>query len=179
MITNDTSELSSFMRCRQYCLTNVKTSNIWPMVESITDLNLNYASIKSNGWQFLNNNSKNKNFLFWQNNEERFSKQINAKIPNSIKLPVNNDNAYNIEININVTDAGELTKLTTDTDESYRIESVEHTDNKIIEIKIISNTIFGARHALESLVQLIYFDDITIELFVIILIFFYIYTNIF
>lgn len=52
--------------------------------------------------------------------------------------------------------------LTLQTDESYKIKASE-VDNEIV-ININASTIFGARHALETLSQLIVFDDIRSEL---------------
>ena len=50
-------------------------------------------------------------------------------------------------------------KLTLHTDESYNL-TVTQTDKTLLEVTIIAKSYFGVRHALETLSQLIVFDDL-------------------
>lgn len=95
---------------------------------------------------------------FWSENEIRLLSQINAKVPKSIEL---DNQGSSLTINIQVNRADDLS-LTLETDESYKLSSNESEGKVIVEIR--AETVFGARHALETLSQLVVYDDIRNEL---------------
>lgn len=58
-----------------------------------------------------------------------------------------------VDININSDNAN----LTVETDESYSLQTFE--ENGSVRVSISSESIFGTRHALETLIQIIFYDD--------------------
>ncbi|XP_055845206.1 chitooligosaccharidolytic beta-N-acetylglucosaminidase-like [Episyrphus balteatus] len=92
----------------------------------------------------------------WQKVEERFFGQLIAKIPQSGLGK--NEEIKPLLIKIVLTDNNEvLPKLTYDTDESYVLNISE--DKTQILVEISARTYFGARHGLETLSQLIVYND--------------------
>jgi len=68
------------------------------------------------------------------------------------------------KIQVSVSVEQESVKLTTETDESYNVvveDMVTNTGEKIVAVKVTARTYFGARHGLETLSQLISYDDFT------------------
>lgn len=53
----------------------------------------------------------------------------------------------------------DIDRLTFEVDESYTIQSSQSTENTV-NVSINAETFFGARHALETLSQLVVFDDL-------------------
>lgn len=95
---------------------------------------------------------------FYQTNEQRFREQLLAKIPSYVKVNTVDGSRLLIMINVDNTDG----KLNIDTNEHYHMEAYENTGVVIVKIK--AETMFGARHAIETLAQLIVFDDIREQL---------------
>lgn len=93
---------------------------------------------------------------FWDENKDRATKQIRSKIPRNVK--VDGGKSLRIDVVVESNDA----ILTMNTNESYKILTVDRND--AIEVKIESSSIYGARHALETISQLVVFDDIRNEL---------------
>lgn len=73
--------------------------------------------------------------------------------------------AANHQINVEVSVTQDGVQLVTPTDESYRL-SVE-TKDSVTTVYIIANTFFGARHAMETLTQLMAWDDLVNSLVII------------
>lgn len=110
--------------------------------------------------QFNLFNQTKRNEAFWRLNEQRLREQILAKVPHSVKL---SDEGSHLMITIDI--ANDDAKLGLDTNERYHVQGYENTG--VIIIKIKAETIFGARHALETVSQLIVFDNIRKELLVV------------
>ena len=72
--------------------------------------------------------------------------------------------AVDQQFNIEVTITSEAVQLVTDMDESYTL-AVE-TKSSVTSVYIVAPTFFGARHAMETLSQLMVWDDISISLVV-------------
>lgn len=115
------------------------------------------ARISQNEVQFKLVNPNAKSSAFWEANEKRFAQQIKAKIPKSVKM---SRDGSQLLLNIDV--KSDDLSLNHETDESYVIRTYENVG--VVLVKIAANTIFGARHALETLSQLIVFDNIRNEL---------------
>lgn len=94
---------------------------------------------------------------FWTAVEQRFREQILAKAPSSVKL---RDEGSHLMIMTEILETND--KLGLDTNEHYHIQAYENTGVVIVRIK--AETIFGARHAFETISQLIVFDNIRNEL---------------
>uniref|UniRef100_A0A1A9ZNX1 Beta-hexosaminidase n=1 Tax=Glossina pallidipes TaxID=7398 RepID=A0A1A9ZNX1_GLOPL len=97
----------------------------------------------------------------WQVNEERFAKRLQNKLPNN---EIKTNGGYPLEIRINVDnfDVKEVPKLTLNSDESYNLKVRKGNDSITADIK--AEDFFGIRHGLETLSQLIVYDDIKDEL---------------
>lgn len=94
----------------------------------------------------------------WEGNKVRFLQQLKAQEIGVVK-------AGGAKLTLIVelaADVDELPRITLDTDESYKLSISLTKDNGTIA-KIHSNTYFGARHGLETLSQLIVYDDIRRE----------------
>lgn len=154
--SDSNSKAVSLPICRIFCGDDPGT--IWPKPTGRVAINniisrINLAAVRLNVI-----NASKASQAFWNTNEERFLDQINRKIPKSIKLE---DQGNGLIVNIRVTRPDDLS-LTQQTNESYVLSSVE--DNGAVVVTINADTVFGARHGLETLSQLVVFDDIRNEL---------------
>lgn len=162
-IFEDTVEPMGLQHCRSTCNFTVGAVDIWPLPTGTiqtSSAEIHWSQINSNAVQFraVNVNSGND---FWEVNQQRFLRQIRAKMPND-SLPLGNAEAYAVQIDI-VVESNDV-KLYIQVDEAYTL-SVNLADGAIVA-RIESTTIFGARHALESLAQLFIYDDVTDRLLV-------------
>lgn len=139
----------SFSWCRQTCM-NSNEINVWPSVQQLHSTESKYIKIKS--IKFRENNSKNVETNFWADNFDRFYRQLDNKKSKLMELT---DGESNVFIDINI--KSENTDLTMETDESYSLQAVEETGS--VRVIVSSESIFGARHALETLIQTIFYDD--------------------
>lgn len=141
--------------CRIFCGNDPGT--LWPKPNGFAQLKTVMARITPNDVQFnlLNNSKRNEDF--WKANEAIFLKRIKLKVPKSVQL---NDDGNRLMLMINV--ENQDGKLNHQTNEHYNIQAYENTG--VVLVKIKAETIFGARHALETLSQLIIFDNIRNEL---------------
>lgn len=143
--------------CRIFCGEHPGT--LWPLVNGKAKLLGKMARLDPTEVQFNLINQTKQNDLFWRSNEQRLREQILAKVPNYIKIK-NDLNGAHLMIMVAVKD--ENAKLGLNTDEGYHIEGYENTG--VVIMKVTAGTIFGARHAFETISQLIVFDDIRREL---------------
>lgn len=141
--------------CRIFC--GDEPGTLWPKVNGKADLRSKMARLSPVEIQFNLVNQSKRNEGFWTLNEQRLREQILSKAPHSVKLA---DDGSHLMIMIDVED--EEAKLGMGTNEHYHIQGYTNTGVMIIKIK--AETIFGARHALETVSQLIVFDDIRREL---------------
>lgn len=141
--------------CRLFCGSTPGT--LWPRPNGVVRVKNVMARLAPTEVEFKLINQTVKNDQFWTANEQRLREQVLAKVPHSVKL---NDDGSRLMITIHVdNDDG---KLNHDTNEHYYVQAYENTGVVIIQIK--AETIFGARHALETISQLIIYDDIRSEL---------------
>ncbi|XP_057662875.1 probable beta-hexosaminidase fdl isoform X1 [Diorhabda carinulata] len=129
--------------CKRDCL----YSNLWPIPTTVGITNLSESSFRKNHITLSvtspNNVKKDINRAF-----DTFMNYL----PSSSRSDIN---LTDILIKINV--SSEELRPTLQTDESYYI-SIEK-NNKSVIVNIVSESYFGARHALETLSQLIWFDE--------------------
>ncbi|KAL1500965.1 hypothetical protein ABEB36_006375 [Hypothenemus hampei] len=88
-----------------------------------------------------------------------FTKQIKKFV--SCKVFLGKSNAIDVasvQVVFNILDQ-KLDLMTFGTDESYRIET-QLTNNSVVYVNVTAPSFFGARHALETLSQLVVYDDI-------------------
>lgn len=94
---------------------------------------------------------------FWDENRKRFIAQLNAKIEGPPITVRSNGRSLTIKLNVHSKDLS----LGLNTDESYNLTAKEKNGAGYVEIT--ANTVFGARHGLETLSQLIVYDDLRNE----------------
>lgn len=152
--TADIAKAISLPVCRIFC-GNVP-GTLWPKPTGAVAMGNMVAKIGP-GQITIRAFNHRKDADFWSANEQRLLRQIHAKIPKRVQLK---DDGQQLNIDINVEKMDD--QLTVRTDESYTIKAKEL--NGAVEVSIVAPTIFGARHALETLSQLIVFDDIRMEL---------------
>lgn len=141
--------------CRLFCGENPGT--LWPRVNGNVHLKNVMARLSPTEVEFKLINETVKNEQFWTSNEQRLREQVLAKVPHSVKL---NDDGSRLMFTIDIKNNDG--KLNHETNEHYTIHAYENTG--VVIIRIEAETIFGARHALETVSQLIVFDDIRNEL---------------
>lgn len=93
----------------------------------------------------------------WKATEKRWMDVLKAKIPSR---RVVKKGGYQFTVVINAPESGDAPRLTLDTDESY-VLNIGSGDEVIANIT--ANSFFGARHGLETLNQLVVYDDIRRE----------------
>lgn len=152
----DSDNVVSLAVCRLLC--PVDPGTVWPKVRGSIDLKMgmlaviNPDNIRLSAADVLHHED------FWPQNKERFLRQLRNKVPKSL-VPTVGSGGQSMHINVQV--ARKDCKIWLQTDESYRIEATEvFTEGGAIEVVINASTIFGARHGLETLAQLVVFDDI-------------------
>lgn len=89
---------------------------------------------------------------------QRFKNNIDALAPNSDYKPGGRSLMVTVDIK-----TPEITDLTLETDESYILKVSETSDGRV-NATITADNYFGARHGLETLGQLIIYDDIRKEM---------------
>lgn len=142
--------------CRIFCGDDPGT--IWPKPTGTVQLK-NFIARINIGAVRLNVLKPSKiNQDFWTDNEERFLSQVKRKVPVSAKL---DNQGIGLVVDIEVTRPDDLL-LSLETNEAY-VLSANEVDGNVL-VKINAETVFGARHGLETLSQLVIFDDIRNEL---------------
>ncbi|KAI4490970.1 hypothetical protein M0802_010546 [Mischocyttarus mexicanus] len=148
-----TEEISSPMSLKVCQLLCGDSGSLWPKPTGHLSLGnsvlpLNIDDIKLNG---IDLNTKVGDLL---------RENINILKENIKKLGTTFDN-NGLGLIINVNDIRDLNyaQLTLDTDESYKLQ-IYQIDDKSMDVMITAKTYFGARNALETLSQLIIFDDL-------------------
>lgn len=151
---NNADKIISFPVCRIFCGSELGT--IWPKptgTVKISDMLLHF-SLQTLTFVLPNHENQRE---FWTWNRDRFIEQLKTKLESPKAAPFGGGKFLNININVANSDL----RLSLDTDESYSIGS-RMTDD-IAQIDINANTFYGARHGLETLSQLIVFDNIRNE----------------
>lgn len=95
----------------------------------------------------------------WKATEKRWMDVVKAKIPNRKILT---KGGYQFTVVINTPDSGDSPRQTLETDESYLLQIGSDNQGQVLA-NISANSFFGARHALETLNQLVVYDDIRRE----------------
>lgn len=147
--------------CRMFCGDTIGT--IWPKPTGPSSLDSSLLHIDRGAIEFDLPPHRQQAKL-WYSNRERFMDFIENKIPNS-KFLKNEGHPMKISIKLenDFADNDEIPRLTLDTDESYKLEIKTSDDHEVLAT-INAKTYFGARHGLETLNQLIIYDDIRREL---------------
>lgn len=142
--------------CRIFCDKN--PGLLWPQVNGKIALKQSLTAIDPAKIQFTIQSKSDTNDQFWRINEDRLREQISRKVPHST---CRKDVGNPLKIIVNVeNDDG---KLGLDTNEHYQIKTTKGENGDIVA-NITAETIFGGRHAFETISQLIIFDSVQEEL---------------
>lgn len=166
-IQPDTIDPMGLVRCRHTCGVGHRGLgvDIWPQLTghiSIRDHDdvINFQPIALENLNFRHQNARSDG-EFWTINSARFMSQCNAKRASySQKFNHQKNNVNLASVVINTIVESNDTRLRIGVDETYRINVSSPNNNNTITITIDATTIFGARHAMETLTQLIIYDDI-------------------
>jgi len=136
--------------CRIFCGANIGT--LWPKPSGQVRLGTYMAHINMKKITFDYPRIEG-HLEMWYENKDRLMQQINAQVPDVTLLK---DEGRLLNIKILVEDDSK--DLTMDTDESYNLKLT--VGNNEVFAEITAKTYFGARHGLETLSQLVVYDDI-------------------
>lgn len=145
--------------CRLLC--GPSPGTVWPKVHGTIDFHGGHQLVAIDPAQIelQADAAVAKHDTFWPQNRDRFERQLRVKTP----TPSARGCGQPLRIRVVVAQPEE-TKIWLQTDESYRIDGKEVKGQEgdgggAVEVLINATTIFGARHGLETLAQLIVFDD--------------------
>lgn len=142
--------------CRLYCYDNIGT--LWPIPTGNVDFSKNAVMIDANSISFTtNNNFQNDYYEYFDVVVNRFNEMQLKKIPQ--KYPVKSGGK---RLSITVSAESDDMTLDYETHEGYKLIIIENSDE--INVTISAKNFFGARHAIETLSQLIVHDDLNHEL---------------
>lgn len=141
--------------CQIFC--GERPGTIWPLVNGHSEYKGKMARLSPVEIQFNVHNQTKQHEPFWSSVEQRFREQILAKAPHSVKL---SDDGSHLIIMVEIIDLN--AKLGLNTNEHYHVQGYENTG--VVIVKIRAETVYGARHAIETISQLIVFDNIRKEL---------------
>lgn len=138
------------MKCHQF-------GTLWPRPRNVvswnnTLLNLNRTNIR------MTRIVPEAHTLYWEQSMERFNGIIDARVGENQLI----DGEFGLSIEIDV--ENESLELSLETNERYELE-LSSTDNELLA-RISADTYYGARHGLETLSQLIAYDEFTNQLMV-------------
>lgn len=149
----------SWQVCRLFCGNTI--GNLWPQPRGLVRLEHIVVQVNVNNiiFDFPKMAAPRK---FWLINQERFLKQIKAKVPEKITY-ANDSRLILIKIVVyqNSENVRTIPGVTLDTDESYKLH-IDLNKNNVF-VNITSRSVFGARYGLETLSQLFVYDAIRNE----------------
>lgn len=146
----------SLAECRLFC--DVNPGTLWPRVNGKITLGQSVVRINPSAIHFNVQQETDQIAQFWKINEDRFREQISRKFSKPL-----GDSGAQLNIVIDVENKDGV--LNFNTNEHYSIQA--GSGNGMITANIKAETIFGARHALETISQLIIFDDLNNELLIV------------
>lgn len=160
-----TEQAISLPVCRLFC-TGVDRipGTLWPKPSGPIRVGTVMAHIDLTKIKVVSPVSPKSNIEFWTKNEQRLLQQVTAKVPKRMRSQLSDGGGgKSLVIGVSVSKPNDA-RLTQQTNESYTIEAKQDDGVDAVVVNITAVTIFGARHALETLSQLIVFDDIRMEL---------------
>lgn len=143
--------------CRLFCGSTIGT--VWPKPTGTVRLDSLMRQVDISFIDFNFNGTIARKEKLWKAAENRWMDLLDAKIPDRKILA---RGGYRMSVNINTPDDGAPAKLTLDTDESYVLDIDTDVSGHVLA-NITAANFFGARNGLETLAQLIVYDDIRRE----------------
>lgn len=158
----------SFPVCRLLCSDTIGT--IWPKPSGPVKIEPQIVQVDQRKITFQQTPANAIPLKYWDVNVNRFRETLRNKIPSYEKIE---KDGHGLEVMVIIGDPQSsnnddgmktrLHRLTLDSDEQYHL-IVNTTDDLNVRATIEANSFFGARHGLETLAQLIVYDDIRREL---------------
>ncbi|XP_065720541.2 chitooligosaccharidolytic beta-N-acetylglucosaminidase isoform X2 [Drosophila suzukii] len=142
--------------CRLFCGSSIGT--LWPKPTGTVRLDTLMRQVDVSFIDF-NVNGTGRQEKLWRAAEDRFMDMLNVQIPDRKVLA---RGGYRMTVSINTPDEPAPAQLTLETDESYALEIDTDASGHVLA-NITAANFFGARHGLETLAQLIVYDDIRRE----------------
>lgn len=131
-----------YLRCYEF-------GTVWPKPKSLKSIDYGLVEVNNFDLQYPNYEIQHN---FWVIARQRFLQLLKYKIPDR---RIHKERGNGVLVRINVKQ--ESVKLTLETDEGYNLKVNWLNGN--VDVTITAETCFGARHALETLSQLIQYDD--------------------
>ncbi|XP_036338176.1 chitooligosaccharidolytic beta-N-acetylglucosaminidase [Rhagoletis pomonella] len=146
--------------CRLFCSGSVP-GTIWPRPSGLVNFDSYMLAVDTESIEFQLP-SFSKQAHLWDESKNRFMRLLYSGIPNKNVLRKGGRQLkVLVELKSIVDDV--LPKLTLDTDESYSLR-ISSANNSAATATISASSYFGARHGLETLSQLLIYDDIRREI---------------
>lgn len=156
------------IRCRHTCGVGHRGLgiDIWPQLTGTISIDdqfiIDFQPIAPEHLQFRHQNVQTNND-FWTIAHARFKDQISAKRPSARTRNNRNNNLNLATVVVDIYVENQATSLRIGVNESYRINVSDDGPsgvNKTVTVLIEATTIFGVRHGIETLAQMIIYDDI-------------------
>ncbi|KAJ8925415.1 hypothetical protein NQ315_009247, partial [Exocentrus adspersus] len=156
LITNETQESAlSLPACRLFCS---ESAALWPKPTGDVSIGNFLAKINLNSIDVEGIKLETTSTDLVQAAIKVFKENVQLLVPKG----VNPTGGKSLIVNVDIKNP-EVNKITLSVDESYTLKISESSDGRLIAL-ITAPTFFGARHGLETLNQLIIFDDLRDEL---------------
>ncbi|XP_018579995.1 chitooligosaccharidolytic beta-N-acetylglucosaminidase isoform X2 [Anoplophora glabripennis] len=156
LITNETENTAlSLPACRLFCS---QSAALWPKPTGTVSVGNFLAKINVNSIDVEGIKSETTTTDLAQAAAKIFKEQIRILIPKN----VNPTGGKSLIVNLDIQNPN-INKITLELDESYTLQISESSDGRLKAL-ITAATFFGARHGLQTLNQLIIYDDLRDEL---------------
>lgn len=153
--SNNSNDAVSLPACRLFCDVH---ASLWPRINGNITFGNKLIHVNLNSIDVLPKNTDGASANLIRKAGLRFKNNIQKLVPNS-ENPVG---GKTLEVTVEVSDPN-LIGITLDTDESYSLTVSSSSDGRILAT-VKGENFFGARHGLETLGQLIIYDDIRNEI---------------
>lgn len=142
-----------------HCLMTCGTGTLWPYPSFTPNLGSDVVPIAYHSiqWQWNIDSTCALNQLV-RAYDMTFQSSLQSHFPINFRESGDGSEKFNVQINIEVIDTS-VTMLNLDTDESYSFTIKTDLSENIVTATVQAPTYFGARHAIESISQLIAWDD--------------------
>ncbi|RZC43025.1 hexosaminidase 1 [Asbolus verrucosus] len=145
----------SLPECRLLCSSS---AGLWPKPTGHVQVGTDLSKVNVNSIDHLGVDTDKPYAELAKAAFERFKTQIAGLVPQKSKA---NAGGQSLVINYDIANP-DITRLTLDTKEDYALTLAETSDGRL-ETTITADNHFGARHGLETLSQLIIYDDLRDE----------------
>jgi hexosaminidase len=143
--------------CRMYCSGEIGT--VWPKPTGPVKIEEKLATVKPESFTFKPQGLRGDGSVYFDEAKGRFIEQLKRKVPKDVQL---SGEGIQVLVNLQINSAD--VDLTYETDEGYKLKIKQNGDK--IDVVIESENYYGSRNGLETLSQLIVFDDIRNQLLI-------------